>query len=271
MLVEIGTQDLGTGTRTIITQVAAETLGLPMGKIKLAIGSNDLPPDAASGGSTTVGGVSVSTRRSTVNALAKLFEVAAPALWARSPKTWKRWTATSASRAIPTRASPGRPPARRSAPSKISEMGNFNRRQPAPGMNDQGVAGVQIADVSVDTETGIVKVNRYIAVQDCGLIVNPRLAESQIYGGIIMGICTALYEERVHGSSRPASISTPTWNSTSWPASATSATSWCTSISGRRTISAESSDSANRCAVAICAAIGNAVANAIGVRVPTSP
>ncbi len=58
VLVEIGTQDLGTGTRTIITQVAAETLGLPMGQVKLAIGTNDLPPDAASGGSTTVGGVS---------------------------------------------------------------------------------------------------------------------------------------------------------------------------------------------------------------------
>ena len=78
--VEIGTQDLGTGTRTIITQVAAETLGLPMGAIKLAIGSNDLPPDGASGGSTTVGGVSASTRKASVNALDKLFDAVAPAL-----------------------------------------------------------------------------------------------------------------------------------------------------------------------------------------------
>ncbi len=56
---------------------------------------------------------------------------------------------------------------------------------------------MQIADVSVDTETGIVKMNRYMAVQDCGLIINPRLAESQVYGAIIMGISTALFEERV--------------------------------------------------------------------------
>ena len=90
MLVEIGTQDLGTGTRTIITQVAAETLGLPMSKIKLVIGSNDLPPDGASGGSTTVGGVSVSTRKSTVNALAKLFEAAAPALGAQPDRPGSR-------------------------------------------------------------------------------------------------------------------------------------------------------------------------------------
>src|SRR5471030_2498933 len=72
VLVEIGTQDLGTGTRTIITQVAAETLGLPMGQIKLAIGSNDLPAAGASGGSTTVGGVSSAMRKSGMNALAKL-------------------------------------------------------------------------------------------------------------------------------------------------------------------------------------------------------
>ena len=56
---------------------------------------------------------------------------------------------------------------------------------------------MQIADVSVDTETGIVRINRFVAVQDCGLIINPRLAESQIYGAIIMGIGTALFEERI--------------------------------------------------------------------------
>src|ERR1035438_534691 len=51
----MGTQDLGTGTRTIMTQVAAETLGLQMGQIKLVIGDNSLPPGGSSGGSTTVG------------------------------------------------------------------------------------------------------------------------------------------------------------------------------------------------------------------------
>ncbi|HEY2014494.1 MAG TPA: molybdopterin cofactor-binding domain-containing protein, partial [Bryobacteraceae bacterium] len=61
--VEIGSQDLGTGTRTIITQVAAESLGLQMGQVKLVIGTNDLPPDGGSGGSTTVGGVSTTTRK----------------------------------------------------------------------------------------------------------------------------------------------------------------------------------------------------------------
>src|SRR5207249_4751383 len=81
--VEIGTQDLGTGTRTVILQVAAESLGVQMSQINLVIGSSDLPPDNGSGGSTTIGGVSMSSRKSTLNALAKLFEVVAPSLGAQ--------------------------------------------------------------------------------------------------------------------------------------------------------------------------------------------
>ena len=54
-----------------------------------------------------------------------------------------------------------------------------------------------MADVSVDTETGIVKVNKMVAVQDCGLIVSLETAESQCYGALIMGISYALYEEKV--------------------------------------------------------------------------
>ena len=55
-----------------------------------------------------------------------------------------------------------------------------------------------MADVSVDIETGQVKMNRMVAVQDCGLVVNPRTAESQVLGACIMtAICAALFEERI--------------------------------------------------------------------------
>ena len=57
---------------------------------------------------------------------------------------------------------------------KISETGANEQRNPM-GLNSGGAAGVQVADVSVDTETGLVKINRFVAVQDCGLIINPRL------------------------------------------------------------------------------------------------
>ena len=49
----------------------------------------------------------------------------------------------------------------------------------------------------MDTETGIVKVNKMVAVQDCGLVINVKTAESQVYGALIMGISYALYEEKV--------------------------------------------------------------------------
>ena len=79
-------------------------------------------------------------------------------------------------------------------PAGLSAVG----RNPGPGkLGDSGVAGVQMADVTVDVETGVVRMNRMVAVQDCGLVVNRKLAESQVHGGLIMGIGYALYEELV--------------------------------------------------------------------------
>src|SRR5579884_1927213 len=80
----------------------------------------------------------------------------------------------------------------------ISEMGeNDPRRAAREGLNTGGVGGIQMADVSVDTETGIVKMNKLVAVQDCGLVINPTTAESQVMGAGIMSVCGALYEERI--------------------------------------------------------------------------
>jgi xanthine dehydrogenase YagR molybdenum-binding subunit len=191
--VEIGTQDLGTGTRTIITQVVAETLGLPMRGVNLAIGSSELPRDGSSGGSTTVGGVSTSSRRSAVNALAKLFETVAPDLGAE-PDRLEAVGGQIRVKGTPGKSMTWQAACRKLGTGSISEMGVFTARGDTAGMTTGGVCGVQIADVSVDAETGVVKVNRYTAVQDCGLIVNPRLAESQVHGAVIAGISTALYE-----------------------------------------------------------------------------
>jgi xanthine dehydrogenase YagR molybdenum-binding subunit len=75
---------------------------------------------------------------------------------------------------------------------------NVRGKNPGPGdLINSGVGGVQMADVSVDVETGVVKVNKIVAVQDCGLIINLKTAESQVYGSLIMGICYALYEEKI--------------------------------------------------------------------------
>jgi xanthine dehydrogenase YagR molybdenum-binding subunit len=269
MLLEMGTQDLGTGTRTIMTQVAAETLGLQMSQVKLVIGDNSLPPGGSSGGSTTVGGASSATRKSGVNALAKLFEAVAPALGAQPEDleavdgtvrvkgdTKKSMTWVAACKKI----GPG---------GKISETGANEQRNPM-GLNSGGAAGVQVADVSVDTETGLVKINRFVAVQDCGLIINPRLAESQIYGAIIMGISTALYEERIMDDATGRMMNSDME---------------FYKLAGIKDIGdivvhldiREVNDKRGVIglgeppAVGICAAVGNAVSNAVGIRVPYMP
>ena len=63
----------------------------------------------------------------------------------------------------------------------------------SPGLSSNGVAGVQFADVSVDTETGVVKLNKIVAVQDSGLIIDKLTWESQVYGGVIGGLNYGLF------------------------------------------------------------------------------
>lgn len=65
------------------------------------------------------------------------------------------------------------------------------------GLSGSGVGGVQFAEVTVDTETGVVRVHRVVAVHDGGLIVNKLGATSQVNGGVLQGLGYALFEERV--------------------------------------------------------------------------
>ncbi len=267
--IEIDSQDLGTGTKTIITQVAAETFGLALNQVKLVIGNNDLPPDGGSGGSTTVGGVSTSTRKATVNALDKLFAAVAPDLGA----TPDQLEAVDAH--IRVKGSPNKSltwvAACRKLTSSISEMGTYNgRQQDTAGLATGGAAGAQIADVSVDTETGIVKMNRYVAVQDCGMVINPRLAESQVYGAVIMGISTALFEERIMDQE------TGKYLNPDMEFYKLAGIADIGNIVVHMDIRPENDKRGviglgEPPAVPICAAVSNAVANAIGVRVPQIP
>jgi xanthine dehydrogenase YagR molybdenum-binding subunit len=156
--VKLGSQDLGTGTRTVINIVVAQTLGLPLEAVKVEIGNSKYPPDGPSGGSTTVGGVSGSTRRGAVNARDELFKVVAPDLGVQPDQleavdgqirvkgdsskslTWKQACAKLGVKPI--------------------EAQGEQARNSECKLNSGGVGGVQVADVSVDTETGIVRINR---------------------------------------------------------------------------------------------------------------
>src|SRR5215470_7036771 len=194
--IKIGSQDLGTGTRTCIQIVAAETLGLPIEAIDLKIGDTTYPPSGGSGGSTTIGGVSSSTRRAAVDAHDQLFAKVAPALNAQPGDL------ECVNGKVRVKGDSGRSLSWKQACGKLGAMpltvrGQNPDRSKPPDLTNSGVGGVQMAEVEVDAETGIVKVTKMVAVQDCGLIIDVKTAESQTYGALIMGITYALYEEKI--------------------------------------------------------------------------
>ncbi len=191
--IQMGTQDLGVGTRTAILIVAGDTLGLQLNQIQLKIGDNQYPKSGGSGGSTTIGGVSSSTRRAAIDAREQLFAKVASALNAK-PDDLEAVGGSIRVKSAPSRSMSWKDACARLGTQPIQALG----KNPGPGdLISSGVGGAVMADVSVDTETGVVKMNKMVCVQDCGLIISMKTAESQVYGAMIMGIATTLYEEKI--------------------------------------------------------------------------
>ena len=195
--VALATQDLGTATRTMVAMVAAETFGLEINQVKIEIGDTNYPVSGGSGGSTTIGGVSVSTRKAAVDALAQLFDQIAPIMNVPADQL-EGVDGRIQQKGHPEKSMTWQAACARLGAQSITATGqNISRNAPKEGLIDQGVCGVQMADVSVDIDTGVVHMNKMVAVQDCGLVVNPKTAESQVFGACIMSCCSALMEERV--------------------------------------------------------------------------
>ncbi|MGO9640962.1 MAG: xanthine dehydrogenase family protein molybdopterin-binding subunit [Candidatus Acidiferrales bacterium] len=189
--VSLATQDLGVGTRTVVTIVAAETMGLPLEGVTANIGDSKYPASGASGGSTTCGGVSSSTRRAATNALNELLAKVAPSLNA-AVDDLEAVGGRIQVKGDPSRSIDWKAACAKLAGTPITAMGQTSR-----DLISSGVGGVQMAEVSVDTETGIVKVEKMVAVQDIGLVMDLETAESVAYSSLIMGVTHSLYEEKV--------------------------------------------------------------------------
>lgn len=189
----ISSQDIGTGTRTAIAIVVAESLGLPLEAVTVRLGDSRYPASGGSGGSTTIGGVSSSSRRAAMNVLAQAFEKAAPALDTTPDKL------EAVDGRIRVQTEPGRALTWRQVlgTNALTGAGANPGAQGEPELTGSGVGGVQMAEVTVDVETGVVKVEKMVAVQDCGLIIDLKTAESQVYGALVMGVSYALSEEKV--------------------------------------------------------------------------
>jgi xanthine dehydrogenase YagR molybdenum-binding subunit len=262
--VQLGSQDIGTGTRTIIGMVAADTFGIPLSGVKVQLGSSKYPKAGPSGGSTTVGGVSGPVRRASLAALWKIFDlvaekykVEADSLSAKDGKIW------SGDKEICT----WKQAAGLVGKMPLEVMGEGPKDD---GLTSQQVGGVQMAEVAVDTETGIVRMVKMVAVQDMGMILDRLTAKSQILGALIMGIAYSLVEERIMDNKTGRYINADMQNY-KLPR---------IGDIGELVVELyEPEDQYNRGVIGLGeppvispgAAISNAVANAIGVRVPVLP
>lgn len=186
-----GTQDIGTGIRTAIAIIVAEELGLNPTDIMVKVGdSGPGLPSGGSGGSQTTASVAPVIKTAAAAAKQKLFERVAPQLEApvEDLRVGNRtiYVVSDRTKTIKWELATGQ-----LGMESISEGGHWDRE-----LRQGGVAGTQFAEVEVDTETGAVRVIKIVAVQDCGLAINRLTTESQINGGVIMGLGQALLEER---------------------------------------------------------------------------
>lgn len=257
----IGTQDIGTGTRTLVAMITAETMGLPIESVTAAIGDTNYPFAPGSGGSITVGSVSPTVRVAAEAARDALFAKVAPKLGVE-PTTLEARGGRVAVKGDASKGLSWREACKLLGTEPINTPGQWE-----PGLSDVGTSGVQFADVEVDIETGVTRVKKIVCVQDAGMIVDKLTAESQCIGGIIMGLGFALFEHRILDRNT-AQMVNPNMEFYLLPG-----------MSDIPEIDVTLVDQPERGVVGLgepptistAAAVANAVANAIGVRVRTLP
>jgi xanthine dehydrogenase YagR molybdenum-binding subunit len=155
VLVQSGSHDLGTGTYTIMTQVAAETLGVPVSRVRVELGDTAMPRAPVSGGSVTAASVG-------------------PAVQAACAALRDKIVAG------------GKAPLEAQATAKPGEE---EERYASRSF------GAVFAEVRVDDALGIVRVSRIVATYTVGRVLNAKTALSQLQGGIVWGVGMALFEE----------------------------------------------------------------------------
>ena len=181
LTVSSATADIGPGTYTVMTQIAAETLGLPIDQVTFALGDSSLSNAPVEGGSFTVSSVGTAVKAACEKVRRRLLEVA--------------------------RRLDGSPLAR----ARLSDVGALMRNaglesidekattRPSKKHEDHGLYthSAVFAEVKVDEELGTIRVSRVVSAVAAGRILNPKTARSQIVGGIVWGIGMALEEESV--------------------------------------------------------------------------
>ncbi|MCE0766874.1 xanthine dehydrogenase family protein molybdopterin-binding subunit [Pseudonocardia kujensis] len=194
--VEVAAHEMGMGTGTVQSQVAAERLGLPVEKIIFVLGDSSLPGVVLAGGSqqtAAIGGAITAAHRELVGELLKLINCDSPLAGLHpdevgtipgglgrldDPSRSESYTAILAAAGVDTIS------AEATAPEGMEQL--------EWSMHSYGA---QFCEVRVSVITGEIRVSRFLGSFDCGRIINARTAASQLRGGIVMGLGLALMEE----------------------------------------------------------------------------
>lgn len=199
-LVQAGSQDIGTGTYTVMTQIAADALGLPPARVRFELGDTRLPETPVSGGSQTAASTGSAVKMAGLGLRDKFIglavtDPASPLFGATAPEV-----SVDGGRLF-----------RQSDPSKGETYRDILKRQElaqldaqvksAPGDEKKQYSmhafGAQYCEVLVEPDTGQVRVSRFVTAIGAGRILNAKTARSQIIGGVVYGIGMALLEHTV--------------------------------------------------------------------------
>jgi xanthine dehydrogenase YagR molybdenum-binding subunit len=203
--ISCATSDIGTGTYTIMAQVAADMLGLPIDNITVKLGDSTLPQSQVEGGSWTAASVS--------HAIAGAADAVRKALWRMAEKGPHSPLAGTklgdvmladgkiVNKRDPNRAVPIAEAMRHGGVDRIKEKKStkFSKENPYALRSDDSYArnthSAVFAEVKIDEQLGVIRVTRVVSAIAAGRILNPKTAGSQIMGGVVWGIGMALHEE----------------------------------------------------------------------------
>ena len=199
--VEIGAHDMGQGAWTALAQIAADSLGLDISQVEFRMGTSDLPNGGIAGGSSHTATAGAAIHNAGVNVIAKLAELAtadekSPLFGAGNAGVIARGgrllRCDDESRGenyadILTRAG-------RSALEAAGAGASDQARQAAYAMHAHGAV---FAEVKIDPDLGQIRATRLVGAFAAGRVINPRLVESQYFGGMIWGMSFALHEHAI--------------------------------------------------------------------------
>src|SRR5215469_3541200 len=189
----------GQSHQTTLAQIAADEFGVPFEQVRVVVGDTDVVPFGLTGGSrsaTMAGGVALhGARRLKTKVLdfaSHLMEASAADLQITNGQVWVRGDPASAITVEEV--------ARQAATGEFDDDVDTDLAVEASFDGGEGgwSGGSHCAIVEVDAETGIVKVERYVAVEDCGALINPAVVEGQIRGGVAQGIGAVLLERSAY-------------------------------------------------------------------------